>query len=744
MIHHREYYTAHEIAEVLGTSYRSAARFITEAPADLVRLRETGGRPAREVHFAAIPQLQSHFKVDRVGNTSEESATASGAEHDSRTDSTARSTLSPRDAAKAALRARAVQEYWALRERMTEARAAAAIVADWANNHRSREVVVRQRLGNNRPRKVSVVTVGGFSISTLRGWSRRYKEGRRTLEALAPRQKGRCGRARVHVPELFINQCLAYMTKNTRCDHKAAIAYVRNIWPTKVEACDSTIYRRMVEVDPERFHQSAAHSVARTVQRHRPDVEKDYNLWAFNEELQLDDVQMDFYTLAGDLFRAAELGDAKWLQIVRPYAYAVIRPSTRQWVAFVGAETKITEAQVRALVGCVLASKSGGIPDRMRFERGTTACSDGLEELLESLGCEVHRTSMNGGKVHVDAAADRASGHSQGKAIVEANFRSLHNRLQGMPAQVGTEERHTASARLQNVLRQARDAWVEQGVALLPDQACWTELVKIMMEAHNDCPHSGLPRMRDPETGLDRHMTPNEVAALKKEPLRVMEKDLLPLFYDEGERVKIKKNGFTINGESYGRWDHELQAMQGEWATVYAFAEMPEFAYVAELGRTVELYVKSDGTDEQFARSASAFKAKQNAFQQRLADARDNGGMIIGDTMRFPVNATPDRPVETVDPAALRARAAELSEARSGIHHDKNARDRDNSFDDVIGGATAVSPAPRQTTPDSDRPTRRSLSEQSALARRQIAASLDTPDEADDFATVFAELETND
>jgi hypothetical protein len=79
-------------------------------------------------------------------------------------------------------------------------------------------------------------------------------------------------------------------------------------------------------------------------------------------------------------------------------------------------------------------------PTHIWFERGTIACSEAAQRVLEAGsdgGIIIHRTSMDGGVSWIGAAADKASGHSAGKAAIESFNRNLHRYLLHLPGQRG-------------------------------------------------------------------------------------------------------------------------------------------------------------------------------------------------------------------------------------------------------------------------------------------------------------------
>jgi hypothetical protein len=111
------------------------------------------------------------------------------------------------------------------------------------------------------------------------------------------------------------------------------------------------------------------------------------------------------------------------------------------------------------------------------------------------------------------------------------------------------------------------------------------------MIAHNSRPHGSLPEILCPD-GTRRHMTPDELAEELRgespEPMRVMDERMLPMFYAREEVAPVTRNGVRINNLTYGRFDESLREF--ERVTVYASVDVPDVAYVRELGRCIRRY----------------------------------------------------------------------------------------------------------------------------------------------------------
>lgn len=671
------WYDLAAICAALSLSERAARSRLEKAPAALVRQDDQQtrrGRPRMLYHYSALPELAAAHKAGRLVAKRDPAETSLPARKQPAADAPAAD-----DLALAEMRLRAVLEYEemaaaSIREQASSREQAAIdVAAAWRRRPKSRTVKVAERLpgGHTRTRS-ETVTVGKFAPKTLRRWAAIYRNARAlgndaVLLALCPARKGRVGRARLDIPEADLEFVRALAASNARADVAKAVAYAQDkISPEARGASLATWRRRLSELDPRGGLRDLIHSRARFRARHTPDVEIDWNRIAYNARWELDDVQKDWYGYSTEADR-----------LIRPYGYAIIRVRTRQWVAFAASETKPTSENVRELLGFAMCNPFGGIPDVIKFERGTVACSPDLEALLDMLGVRVSRTSMDGGASLPGSVADVASGHFQGKGIVERQFRTAHGHEWLERNQVGTDERSTAPARMERIKALAKREAAEGRFLMARQPEEWFPVFQRTMDAHNNRPHSALPLIVDPETGKNRHMTPNEqAAALQDTPIRLMDERLLPRFVSKGEVVPVTRNGIRLNNRDYGRFDEQLQ--QHKAVTVFASRDFPAVAYVNELGRCLTSYEKAAPGDwSQFERKRAAEKRFRNQAEALHARLIESGRPGVMDMLMAAGNPTPDRAIaETVCPPEMLEQAQGL---RRGIDAERSRRTRSDA-----------------------------------------------------------------
>ena len=168
--------------------------------------------------------------------------------------------------------------------------------------------------------------------------------------------------------------------------------------------------------------------------KHLPSMDRDYSKLRRCEFYTLDDVRLDMMGI-----------DEITGRVVEMKAYVLMELSSRCIVAFLVKPKAALRAQdVDELIAHGLQAEGYGVgvdyQTHIWFERGTVACSEAAQRVLEAFsdnGIKIHRTSMDGGVRWVGAPADRASGHSAGKAAIESFHRNLHRRLTHLPGQRG-------------------------------------------------------------------------------------------------------------------------------------------------------------------------------------------------------------------------------------------------------------------------------------------------------------------
>lgn len=163
-------------------------------------------------------------------------------------------------------------------------------------------------------------------------------------------------------------------------------------------------------------------------------VDMDYSMLRKCELYTLDDVRLDILCVDEATGRVVEVTMYVMMEVSSRYIVGwVIKPSSA-----------IKQEDVDELLAYSLQVDGFGIgadyTTHIRFERGTLACSESAQIILEGGSggrIKIHRTSMDGSIRWVGAPSDVSRGHAAGKAVIESYFRRLHIALMTLPGQRG-------------------------------------------------------------------------------------------------------------------------------------------------------------------------------------------------------------------------------------------------------------------------------------------------------------------
>ena len=191
-----------------------------------------------------------------------------------------------------------------------------------------------------------------------------------------------------------------------------------------------TILRRM---GPKALRRMGSQGHAAAI-KHMPSMKRDYSKLRKCELYTLDDVKLDLIALCELTGKPVDVT-----------IYVLMEVASRSIVSFVlKPKNALRQEDVDEMIAHGLQADGFGIgigyPTHIWFERGTLACSEAAQRVLEAGsdgGIVIHRTSMDSGVSWIGSAADKASGHSAGKAAIESFNRNLHRYLLHLPGQRG-------------------------------------------------------------------------------------------------------------------------------------------------------------------------------------------------------------------------------------------------------------------------------------------------------------------
>lgn len=158
--------------------------------------------------------------------------------------------------------------------------------------------------------------------------------------------------------------------------------------------------------------------------------------------------------------------------------------------------------------------------------------------------------------------------NSQARGVIERSHKTILVRLaKEFDSYIGADMDKQAGTRVHRITRKALKAG-EQPKEIPTLFEFWPRLAAAL-DAYNDRPHRGLPKLRDPQTGLMRHQTPNEAwaeaVAEGFEPLTASLDLVTSLTRPQEVRV-VDRGQVRINGGIY--FLQELVALHGEQVRV--------------------------------------------------------------------------------------------------------------------------------------------------------------------------------
>ncbi|QMV62814.1 transposase [Pseudomonas berkeleyensis] len=198
----------------------------------------------------------------------------------------------------------------------------------------------------------------------------------------------------------------------------------------------------------------------------------------------------DVYTADGHKFDA-EVLNPRTGKPYRPETTTVLDVGTRRALGYSIGEAESTVGVVDALRDAV---KRGGMFAVFYVDNGSGFANDTVREIVDRLGGTMtHALPYN----------------SQARGLIERAHQSIWvTAAKKLPSYIGAAmDKHAGTA----VHRISRKQLREVGTtALIPTFAEFIAGVEFELEAYNNRPHRGLAKIRDPQTGRMRHMSPNE------------------------------------------------------------------------------------------------------------------------------------------------------------------------------------------------------------------------------------------
>lgn len=296
-----------------------------------------------------------------------------------------------------------------------------------------------------------------LSVPTLRRAWQRWTAGGRTPESLLLEYKS----GALQTPRELIAEYQRRATQPGCKENSVAINSLRNDWLSGKplpgvgtwkdwwRKSPKTKHLPMPDAPPEFFDVVASQSTfyrhapgiaikaAGTMGRgearkHLPYVKLNYTQLRRGELYTLDDVRLDVVCI-----------DDATGRVTTVICYIMMEVGSRYIPAYLVKPAESIKAEdVDELVAYTLQTcgVGDGYTTHILFERGTVACSENAQLVLEGASegeLKIHRTGMVGGVQWIGAPAEKKRGNSSAKGCIEAFNRQLHLLLKDLPGQRG-------------------------------------------------------------------------------------------------------------------------------------------------------------------------------------------------------------------------------------------------------------------------------------------------------------------
>ncbi|MCY1208174.1 Integrase core domain protein [compost metagenome] len=198
----------------------------------------------------------------------------------------------------------------------------------------------------------------------------------------------------------------------------------------------------------------------------------------------------DVYTADGHKFDA-EVINPRTGKPYRPETTTVLDVHTRRALGYSISEAESTVGVLDALRDAI---QRGGMFAVFYVDNGSGFANDTVREVVDRLGGTMtHALPYN----------------SQARGLMERAHQSIWvNAAKKLPSYIGADmDKHAGTAVHRISRKQLREAGK---TPLIPTFAEFIAGVEYELEQYNNRPHRGLAKVRDPQTGKMRHMSPNE------------------------------------------------------------------------------------------------------------------------------------------------------------------------------------------------------------------------------------------
>jgi putative transposase len=296
----------------------------------------------------------------------------------------------------------------------------------------------------------------------------------------------------------------------------------------------------------------------------------------------------------------------------RPELSAVLDVATRRAIGWSAAVAESTWATVGALKMALKA----GLPAMFYTDRGSGYCNQIVTDMLQRMGC-THTTAL--------------PYNSQARGMIERAHQSIWIRAaKSRAGYLGRDMDKTARRKFLRVVKS--DLKETDSSPLLtpwPDFMSWCQGV---IDAYNDRPHRGLPKIQDPETGKMRHQSPNEAWEAHQlagwEPMLVNAAELTDLVRPYEVRVTAR-GSVSLIGNSY--YLKALEDHHGRSVKVGYDLHDATHVWVRDMADNLIGRAALDGMARPYMPVTAVEKAREERGKRRLKTIRNNEAEVLAE-----------------------------------------------------------------------------------------------------------------
>lgn len=243
--------------------------------------------------------------------------------------------------------------------------------------------------------------------------------------------------------------------------------------------------------------------------------------------------------------------------------------------------------------------------------------------------------------------------NSQARGVIERLHQTIWVRgAKNLPTYIGADMDREAKHKAFKITRkEIRDTGTSRLLMAWEDFIAWCQA---QVDAYNDRPHSSLPKIRDPETGRKRHMSPNErwLESLESgwEPDRLTPQESEDI-YRPYQRRKADRGMVRIFGNSYFHAD--LEAFHGEQVLVGYDIHDGSQVWVRDTDQRLICIAEFEGNKASFFPVSAAKAAHDRRVKGKLRRVDAQRDEVLAE--RDGANLIEHQPEQHFDPSEIAA-----------------------------------------------------------------------------------------